>query len=70
MDTTRIHDHDDTLDAHYSCLERLRPHGVPHGCMNGLVFIGHLVEDECGEEVEVFESVPCRRCASNAGVER
>ena len=69
MDTTRIHDHDDTLDAHYSCLERLRPHGVPHGCMNGLVFIGHLVEDECGEEVEVFESVPCRRCASNAGVE-
>ncbi len=70
MDTTRIHDHDDTLDAHYSCLERLRPHGVPHGCMNGLVFIGHLVEDlETGEEVEVFESVPCRRCASNAGVE-
>ncbi len=70
MDTTRIHDHDDTLDAHYSCLERLRPHGVPHGCMNGLLFIGHLVEDlETGEEVEVFESVPCRRCASNAGVE-
>ncbi len=70
MDTTRIHDHDDTLDAHYSCLERLRPHGVPHGCMNGLVFIGHLVEDlETGEEVEVFESVPCRRCASNAGAE-
>ncbi len=69
MDTTRIHDHDDTLDAHYSCLERLRPHGVPHGCMNGLVFIGHLVEDlETGEEVEVFESGPCRRCASNAGV--
>ncbi len=66
MDTTRIHDHDDTLDAHYSCLERLRP----HGCMNGLVFIGHLVEDlETGEEVEVFESVPCRRCASSAGVE-
>ncbi len=71
MDTTRIHDHDDTLDAHYSCLERLEAsHGTPHGCMNGLVFIGHLVEDpETGEEVEVFESVPCRRCASNAGVE-
>ncbi len=65
MDTTRIHDHDDTLDAHYSCLERLRP----HGCMNGLVFIGHLVEDpETGEEVEVVEAVPCRRC--NAGVSR
>jgi hypothetical protein len=73
MDTTRIHDHDDTLDAHYSCLERLRPHGVPHGvphgCMNGLVFIGHLVEDpETGEEVEVVEAVPCRRC--NAGEAR
>ncbi len=63
MDTTRIHDHDDTLDAHYSCLERLRP----HGCMNGLVFIGHLAEDlETGEEVEVFQSVPCRRCADKA----
>ena len=63
MDTTRIHDHDDTLEAHYSGLERLRP----HGCMNGLVFIGHLVEDlETGEEVEVFESVPCRRCADKA----
>ena len=61
MDTTRIHDHDDTLDAHYSGLERLRP----HGCYDGLVFIGHLVEDsEAGEEVEVFEPVPCRRCAA------
>ena len=61
MDTTRIHDHDDTLDAHYSCLER------PHGCYEGLVFIGHLVEDsEAGEEVEVIESVPCRRCSDKA----
>ena len=62
MDATRVHphDHDDTLDAHYSCLER------PHGCYRGYVFIGHLVEDECGEEVEVFESVPCRRCSDKA----
>ncbi len=61
MDTTRVHphDHDDTLDAHHSCLERLRP----HGCYDGLVFIGHLVEGEDGEEVEVIEAVPCRRCA-------
>ncbi len=37
---------------------------TPHGCYDGLVFIGHLVEDpETGEEVEVIESVPCRRCA-------
>ena len=60
MDTTRIHDHDDTLDAHYSGLERLRP----HACMDGIVFIGLCVEDsEAGEEVEVIEAVPCRRCA-------
>ena len=63
MDTTRVHDHDDTLDAHYSGLERLE---APHGCMGGYVFIGHLVEDECGEEVEVFEAVPCRRCSGRA----
>ena len=60
------HDHepeaDDTLDAHYSGLERLRP----HGCYGGLVFIGHLVEGEDGEEVEVIEAVPCRRCAGDS----
>ncbi|MEJ7816495.1 MAG: hypothetical protein WKF53_15090 [Rubrobacter sp.] len=61
VDTTRVHHHDDTLDAHYSGLERLRP----HGCYRGLVFIGHLVEED-GEEVEVFESVPCRRCSDKA----
>ena len=61
MDTTRIHDHDDTLDAHYSGLERLRP----HGCYRGLVFIGRLVEED-GEEVEIVEAVPCRRCADRA----
>jgi len=37
--------------------------------MNGLVFIGHMaVDPETGEEVEVIESVPCRRSADNAGV--
>jgi len=35
-------------------------------CYDGTVYIGHLVEDECGEEVEVFEAVPCRRCSSVA----
>jgi hypothetical protein len=34
----------------------------PHGCIAGVVYIGHLVEAEDGEEVEVFETVPCRRC--------
>jgi hypothetical protein len=35
---------------------------VPHGCYRGLVFIGHLVEED-GEEFEVILAVPCRRCA-------
>ena len=54
MDTTRVQDHDDddTRDK------------APHGCYDGYVFIGHrAVDPETGEEVEVFESVPCRRCA-------
>ena len=32
-------------------------------CYEGVVYIGLLIEDESGEEVEVIEAVPCRRCA-------
>ncbi len=33
-------------------------------CYEGVVYIGHLVEDdETGETAEVFEPVTCRRCA-------
>jgi hypothetical protein len=33
-------------------------------CYEGVVYIGHLIEDdETGETAEVFEPVPCRRCA-------
>jgi hypothetical protein len=54
-------DHDDTVEAHYSGLERLRP----HGCYDGLVYIGHLaVDPETGDEVEIVEAVRCRRCVS------
>ena len=53
-------DHD-TVEAHYASLER------PHLCYEGVVYIGHLVGDPgTGEEVEVIEAVPCRRCADNA----
>jgi hypothetical protein len=31
----------------------------PHACTDGVVYIGHLVE-------EVFDAVPCRRCAEEA----
>jgi len=48
-------DHDDTLEAHYSCLERLRP----HACMDGWVFVGYIDED--GEEQEA--SYRCSHCA-------
>ena len=71
MDTTRVHPltrDDDTIEAHHSCLGRLQaPHGTPHGCYGGVVYIGHMIEED-GEEVEVVEAVPCRRC--NAGVSR
>ena len=36
-----------------------------HGCYDGLVFIGHMIEED-GGEVEVFEAVPCRRCSDKA----
>jgi hypothetical protein len=54
-------DHDDTVEAHYACLER------PHACMDGWVFLGRVVESEHdldGEVVE-YERVPCRRCAAS-----
>ena len=48
-------DHDDTVEAHYSCLER------PCACLEGWVFVGYL--DEYGEEREA--SYRCRRCADS-----
>ena len=52
--------HDDTVEAHYASLER------PHVCYEGVVYVGHLVEDPgTGEEVEVIEAVLCRRCADS-----
>jgi hypothetical protein len=54
-------DPDDTVEAHYACLlERA------HACYQGVVFIGHVVEEPgTGEEVEVIEAIPCRRCADS-----
>jgi hypothetical protein len=51
-------DHDDTLDAHYSCLER------PHACLEGWVFVGYV--DEYGEQREAsYQCRRCRRCADS-----
>ena len=56
--------HDGSVDTHFSCLERLAPRPECFACIDGYVFIGHMVEGECGEDVEVVEAVPCRRCAA------
>jgi hypothetical protein len=47
-----IEEQDDTLEAHYACLER------PCACLEGWVFVGYI--DENGEEREA--SYRCRRC--------
>jgi hypothetical protein len=58
MDTNRVpqprHD-DDTVEAHYACLERMC------ACLGGWVFVGY--QDEEGEEREA--SYRCRRCADS-----
>ena len=38
----------------------------PHACLEGVVYISHLVEDPgTGEEVEEFALYLCRRCAGD-----
>jgi hypothetical protein len=39
----------------------------PHICTDGVVYIGHMVVGEDGEEVEVLEAVRCRRCEGKSG---
>jgi len=40
---------------------------TPHACLEGVVYIGHLVEDPgTGEEIERVEALPCRRCDEEA----
>ena len=48
-------DHDDTIDARYPWLERLRS----HACMGGWVFVGYV--DEHGEEREASYACRLRR---------
>jgi hypothetical protein len=38
---------------------------TPHGCITSVVYIGHMVIGEDGQEVEVFYAVPCRRCSES-----
>ena len=52
---------DDTVEAHYACLER------PCACIDGWVTIGQIaVDPEMGEEVEEFALYLCRKCAERS----
>jgi hypothetical protein len=64
VDTTRVthHPDDDTLEAHHSGLERLRP----HGCYDGWIFLGFETEED-GELVQITDRVRCRRCEREDG---
>ena len=42
----------------------------PCACWRGLVYIGHMVPVEDGEEVEVFVAYPCRRCERTVVMDR
>ena len=44
-------EHDDTVEAHYACLER------PCACLEGWVFVGYV--DEYGEEKEASYRCHC-----------
>jgi hypothetical protein len=55
--------HED-VEAHYAALERLE---APHGCIEGVVYIGEMVIGDDGEE-EVLHPVLCRRGAAQHGV--
>lgn len=54
----------DTTTVRESTPEVSTPEDRPHACYGGFVFIGRLVEED-GEEVEIVEAVPCRRCADS-----
>lgn len=48
----------DTQSIHTELPEVLAEQERPHGFIAGVVYIGHLLEGEDGEEVEVYEAVP------------
>jgi hypothetical protein len=53
----RTEEQDDTVEAHYACVER------PHACNDGWVTIGQIaVDPETGEETEEYALYLCHRC--------
>jgi hypothetical protein len=57
LEQSPAEEQDDTLEAHYSGLERLRL----HACMGALVFVVYI--DEYSEQREA--SYACSRCAAS-----
>jgi hypothetical protein len=57
MDSTKVsapahdHEHDGQDDRVHACIAPL-----------GVVYVGHLVVGDDGEEVEIYEAVRCERC--------
>lgn len=62
---TRPTDKGDTVDTR-SLAHPAHPltEECPCACLEGVVYIGHMVEED-GDEVEVVEAIPCRRCAGD-----
>jgi hypothetical protein len=66
MDTARVHP--ETLAGDPFAYAGEADHR-PHACLgDGYVYIGRMTLGEDGEEEEVFEAYPCRRCME-AGLE-
>jgi hypothetical protein len=56
LEVTVDKQHSTVPDPHPATEER------PHVCLEGVVYLGHLVADEDGGEIEVVEATTCRRC--------
>ncbi len=52
----------DPVDTTNHTATSTKPDTECFACFEGVVYIGHLVEDEDGDADEVFEPIPCRRC--------
>ena len=54
----------DTTESSAPAHPSTEDHDPPHACMDGWVYIGHMVESEHDLDGEVVEyvRVPCRRC--------
>ena len=63
MSTDRVHPETSAkLGDPFAAAPRHDDDARPHACEDGVVFIGEMVDDYMGGEVELYWPVPCRRC--------